>query len=63
MPYGLAPIPANPEEVGTDIAKQTGLHYDGLQEGIGLQFTDIEQTGTTFNANTLVEARAELMDK
>ncbi len=59
----LAPIPTNPEVVGKSIAEQTGLRFDGVQEGIGLQFTDTAQTGTTFNANTLEEAQAKLVEK
>ena len=59
----LAPIPDNPDVVGAEIVQETGLRYDGLQEGIGLQFTDVEQTGTTFYANSLEEARTRLAEK
>lgn len=54
----------NPDTVsGEDIARQLDVHYDGAQEGIGMQFTDIHQTGTTFYANTLEEARTRLAEK
>ncbi len=56
-------IPPEPEKLGREIAKETGLRYDGVQVGLGLQFTDIKGTGTTFCANTLEEAKALLAEK
>ena len=48
---------------GEEIAKELGIHYDGMQEGLGMQFTDIHQTETTFYANTLEEAKVRLAEK
>ncbi len=45
------------------VAAQLGLHYDGIQEGIGHQFTDREVTGTTFYGNTPSEVKARLVEK
>jgi len=45
------------------VATQLGLHYDGIQEGIGHQFTDREVTGTTFYGNTPSEVKARLVEK
>ena len=42
---------------GEEIARELGIHYDGYQKGIGMQFTDIQQTETTFYADTLEDAR------
>jgi len=44
---------------GEAIAKELGITYDGIQEGLGMQFTD-PQTGSTFYGNTLDEVRANL---
>ena len=48
---------------GEEIAKELGIRYDGIQEELGMQFTDIHQTGTTFYANTLEEAKVRLAEK
>ncbi len=45
---------------GEEIARELGIHYDGYQKGIGMQFTDIQQTGSTFYAGTLEIARTKL---
>ena len=60
LPSPLSPIPQNPAQVGAAIASQTGLRYDGVQETIGLQFTDVQGTGTTFYGNTLQEVQTRL---
>ena len=46
---------------GREIARQLGVHYDGVQEGIGMQFTDREQTGSTFYGNSFSQARTALI--
>ncbi len=51
------------ESEGIMIADELGLRYDGIQEEIGMQFTDVAETGTTFYANTLEEARTKLAEK
>jgi len=53
------------EPEGIAIADELGLSYDGIQKDpyVGMQFTDVEQTGTTFYANTLEEARTGLAEK
>jgi len=48
---------------GEEIARELSIRYDGMQKDIGMQFTDVHQTGTTFYANTLEEARAKLAEK
>lgn len=53
----------NDPEIGPHIAEELGIHYDGVQEGIGMQFTDRAETGTTFYADTLEDARTKLADK
>ncbi len=50
------------EPEGIAIADELGLQYDGIQEGLGMQFTDVAETGTTFYANTLEEARSNLTE-
>ena len=47
------------KEPGQAIAEELGLRYDGVQEEIGLQFTD-PKTGSTFYGNSLEEARINL---
>ena len=44
---------------GEQIAKQLGIKYDGIQEGIGMQFTDDETYGT-FYGDSLEEVTAKL---
>jgi len=57
-------IPDNPELVGAQIARELGIHYDGVWKEIdALQFTDTDGTGTTFTANSLEEARTKLAEK
>ena len=51
------------KEQGQIIAEQLGLRFDGIQEGIGMQFTDIDVTGTTFYARTLEDAKRKLAEK
>ncbi len=63
IPKELAPLPAEPDVVSRQIVEETGLRYDGIQEDIGMQFTDTEVTGTTFYANTIEEAKATLAEK
>jgi len=46
---------------GEAIAKELGIKYDGIQEGIGMQFTD-PQTGSTTYGNTLEEVEARIND-
>lgn len=53
------------EPEGLAIAVQLGLRYDGVQEGFGdiptaYMFTDILQTGSSFPAETLSEAKDSL---
>jgi len=45
------------------VAAQLGIHYDGIQEWIGHQFTDREVTGTTFYGNTPSVVKARLIEK
>ncbi len=45
---------------GIAIADALGLQYDGIQKGLGMQFTDVAETGSTFYANTLEQARTNL---
>lgn len=44
---------------GEAIARKLGLKYEGIQQGIGMQFTDPE-TGSTFYGNTLDEVKIGL---
>lgn len=44
---------------GVNIAKQLGVRFDGIQEGIGMQFTD-PITGSTTYGNTLEEASSNI---
>jgi len=60
LPPDLAPLPTDPQTAGKAIAEELGLRFDGVQPGIGMQFTDVAQTGSTFYANTLAEAKARL---
>ena len=46
---------------GNEIAKLAGTRYDGVQEGIGMQFTDLI-TGSTTYAHTLSELQANLKE-
>ena len=46
---------------GNEIAGLTGTRYDGVQEGIGMQFTDLI-TGSTTYGNTLNEVRDNLVE-
>jgi hypothetical protein len=50
-----------PVELGESIARQVGAKYDGFQETIGMQFTDL-QTGGTIYGNTLEEVKANLAE-
>jgi len=65
-PPELAPLPTDPQTAGKSIAEELGIRYDGVQPDIGMpftmQFTDVAQTGSTFHANTLAEARTGLED-
>jgi len=54
----VAPI----TETGAQIAKEVGIRYDGIQEGLGMQFTD-PVTGTTFYAQSVAEAERKLAEK
>ncbi len=51
------------EPEGIAIGDELGLRYDGIQEELGMQFTDVRQTGTTFYATSIEEARQELRNK
>ncbi len=42
------------------VAVKLGIRYDGAQEGIGSQFTDVQVTGTTFYGNTPSEVEENL---
>lgn len=53
-PKGVKPYTA------TEIILATGPRYDGVQEGVGLQFTDVKQPGSTLIANSLEEAKSKL---
>jgi len=48
---------------GEHIAEKLNIRYDGVQEGAGMQFTDVYISGTTFYANSLEEARQKLEEK
>ncbi len=55
------------EPEGIAMADELGVRYDGILEGIAelpskMMFTDVRQTGSTFTANTLEEARTKLAD-
>lgn len=54
----MTKIPYN--AIAEEIVNVTGLHYDGNFVGLGLQFTDIEQTGSTLIANTVEEVTKNL---
>lgn len=45
--------------LGSSIAKRLGVKYEGVQEKIGMQFTD-PLTGSTFYGNTLDEVELNL---
>lgn len=47
---------------GVDIADTLNISYDGVQEGIGMQFTD-PVTYATFYADTVEQAEARLKEK
>lgn len=47
------------EPKGIAIGNELGVTYDGIQEGIGMQFTD-PKTGSTTYGNTLEEVKANL---
>lgn len=51
------------EPKGIAIGDELGVEYDGIQPEIGMQFTDVAETGTTFYANTLEEAKTQLAEK
>ena len=51
------------EPEGRAIGDKLGIAYDGKQEIVGMQFTDIAVTGTTFYGNTLEAVRAKLIEK
>jgi len=53
------PLPTNPEVVGEQISEELGIIYDGVQEGIGMQFTDSQTKSTTYG-NTLEEVRTNI---
>ena len=58
------PLPAPPAVVAADgpsIAKQLGVRFDGVQEEIGMQFTD-PVTGSTTYGNSVEELAAKLQD-
>ena len=48
---------------GEAIAKELNLKYEGIQEELGMQFTDIHGTGTTFYATSVEDARERLREK
>jgi len=48
------------EPEGIAIADKLGVRYDGIQKEIGMQFTDIRGTGSTFYATSMEDAREEL---
>jgi hypothetical protein len=51
------------EPEGISIGNEIGVRYEGIQEGIvptTMMFTDVRQTGSTFTATTLEEARTKL---
>ncbi len=48
------------EPEGIAIADELGVAYDGIFEGLGYQFTDVMETGSSFIANTLKEAGLKL---
>lgn len=47
-------------ELGESIARTLGIRYDGIQMGIGMQFTD-SQTLDTFYGQSLEEVRSKLV--
>ncbi|KKM23312.1 hypothetical protein LCGC14_1616460, partial [marine sediment metagenome] len=55
------------EPEGIAIADELGVRFEGIQQGVEdipskMMFTDVQQTGSTFTANTLEEARTKLAD-
>ena len=55
------------EPEGIEIADELGVRFEGVQAGIEdipskMMFTDVSQTGSTFTANTLAEAKTKLAD-
>lgn len=54
--------PASDTE-GERIAKELDIRYDGIQEELGMQFTDIKDTGTSFYAKSLRGAEDKLDEK
>jgi len=54
--------PAMTETEAQEVAAKLGLHYDGIQGGVGHQFTDREETTTTFYGNTPSEVEAKLVE-
>lgn len=52
---------AEPE--GIAIGDELGIAYEGIQEELGMQFTDVKETGTTFYAQSLEEAKRKLAEK
>ncbi len=61
MPKERKPIEHRGKEPeGRAIGNELGVAYDGKYEDIGMSFTDVRQTGSSFTAFTLEEARTEL---
>jgi len=54
--------PSMTETEAQRVAAKLGLHYDGIQEGVGHQFTDRGVTGTTFYGNTPSEVETRLVE-
>ena len=50
------------EPEGIAIADELGLKYEGLSKELGMAFTDVRETGSTFHARTLEAARTKLAD-
>lgn len=53
----------NQDPLGKEIAVILDVRYDGWQEGIGMQFTDIQDTGATFYADSYESAKDKLKAK
>ena len=51
------------EKTGREIAAKLGVRFDGWQQGIGMQFTDVKETGASFYANMEMEAKLKLKEK
>jgi len=67
-PVEVAPIEhKGTEPEGIAIADALGVRFEGIQVGVAeipsrMMFTDVRETGSTFTANTLEEARTKLAD-